>query len=152
MECNNLTQDNLGKPDIALSGLQIWVHNRQFPDLVDYWDANWINVNVHCGGQGASVWVNGNIIHLSEIFGFLQGAEQLFKELNGKAELHCMEPYLLVELEAKKHGQIEMTVNITPDNLSQKHEFLFNIDQSYLPNLILECKEVLEKYPIKGSV
>jgi hypothetical protein len=95
--------------------------------------------------------VNGNIIHLSEIFGLLQGAEQLFKELKGKAELHCIEPYLLVEVEAKKHGQIEMTVRITPDNLSQKHEFLFNIDQSYLPNLISECKEVLEKYPIKGS-
>ena len=41
--------------DLKLEGLQIWVHGRQFPDLHDYWDGNWLRVTAHCGGSGASI-------------------------------------------------------------------------------------------------
>jgi hypothetical protein len=140
-----------GTPDLQISGLQIWIHHRQFPDLEDYWDGNWINVTAHCEANGSSVQINGNFIHLSEIAGLMTGVEQMYKEFGGKAELRCMEPELSFSLEAKDHGHIEMTVNITPDNLTQYHNFFFDIDQSFLPKLITDCKAVLEKYPIKGS-
>lgn len=145
-------QEKLGKPDLQLSGLQIWIHGRQFPAAEDYWDGNWINVTAHCGADGASVWVSGNIIHLSEIRHLQTGVESVYQELKGKAELPCMEPELSVVLEAKNLGQIEMVVEITPNNLCQSHTFTFEIDQSYLPAFIKECEAVLSKYPVKGSV
>jgi len=144
-------KENLGNPDIKLAGLQIWIHGRQFPGAEDYWDGNWINVTVHCGANDASVWVNGNVIHLPEIEQLMTGAKTLYKELKGKAELPCMEPELSVVLEAKSLGQIEMVVNITPDNLLQSHRFTFEIDQSHLPKLIADCDTILKKYPIKGK-
>src|SRR5882724_344446 len=37
--------EQLGTPDIKLSGLQIWVHGRQFPNATDYWDGNWLRIH-----------------------------------------------------------------------------------------------------------
>ena len=138
-------------PDLKIMGLKIWVHHRQFPKAQDYWDGNWIYVTVFCKAQGASVRVDGNIIHLPEIERFISGAEKVYQHLKGRAELSCMEPELSVGLEAKSLGQIIMVVDITPDHLSQSHRFMFELDQSYLPKLISDGRHILKKYPIKGS-
>lgn len=143
--------EKLGKPDLEVSGLEIWIHGRQFPDSKDYWDANWLNVTAHCGSNNASVWTTGNFIHLSEIAHLIKGVESLYKELKGKAELPCVEPELSLTLEAKSAGQIEMVVNITPDHLHQTHRFIFDIDQTYLSKLISDCRGILRKYPIQGQ-
>jgi hypothetical protein len=37
--------ERLGEPDLVIAGLRVWVHGRQFPQAVDYWDGNWR----HCG-------------------------------------------------------------------------------------------------------
>ena len=92
----------LGNSDIKLAGLAIWIHNRQFPESTDYWDANWLNVTVHCCGEASKVKVSGSIIHLSEIAQLLSETKELCKNLKGKAEMQCMEPNLSVELEAEK--------------------------------------------------
>src|SRR5256885_6731459 len=39
--------EQLGTPDIKLGGLQVWVHGRQFPDAIDYWDGNWLRITAH---------------------------------------------------------------------------------------------------------
>lgn len=142
---------NFGKPAIKIAGLAIWIHSRQFPDSKDYWDVNWLNVTVRCGAKGASVLVNGSIIHLSEISHFLSGVEKLYKTLKGQAELACMEPELSIELEAENHGHIKMSVSITPDHLNQQHNFVFELDQSFLPTLIANCKSTLDEYPVIGK-
>ncbi len=147
----NNHNEHLGDPDIKLAGLEIWFHSRQFPDSKEYWDTNWMNVTVHCGAQGSNVRVQGSIIHLSEVSGFLSGLKPLYKNLKGKAQMLCMEPYLTIELEATSLGHIKMSVDITPDHLCQKHNFVFEIDQSYLPKLIFECEAIIKKYPIIGK-
>lgn len=65
--------------------------------------------------------------------------------------MECIEPNLNVSLESEKRGHITMKVDITPDNLTQEHKFIFEIDQSYLPALIEECHKVLERWPIVGK-
>jgi len=142
---------HFGPPTIVVGGLRIWVHGRQYPDTEDYWDGNWLRVTVLCGASGAEVRVSGAIIHLGEVAEWLSGTESLHQKLTGSAALKCVEPELHVEMEMTKHGQLVMTVNITPDNLTQQHEFKFDLDQSYLPNVIRACREVLSKYPLKGT-
>jgi hypothetical protein len=143
--------ENLGKPDIKIAGLEIWIHGNQFPSSVDYWDGNWLDITAKCTSEGASVWVSGNIIHLPDIEHLKSSCENLYESLKGKAELPCIEPELSVEFKADTLGQITMIVNITPDHLNQDHKFTFGIDQSYLPSLISSCKRILNKYPIKGK-
>ena len=138
-------------PDIKIAELEIWIHGYQFPDSNDFWDGNQLNATATCASKGASVRVSGSFIHLSEIEHLETSAETLHRTLDGKAELSCMEPELHVELEVNKLGQIEVVVNITPDYMNQDHSFTFEIDQSYLPELISECKRILQKYPIRGQ-
>ena len=71
--------------------------------------------------------------------------------LSGEAQLGCMEPELDLTLKMLKNGQIKMEVEISPDHLTQTHRFSFDIDQSYLPNLIRDCSKALDKYPIKNN-
>jgi hypothetical protein len=142
---------NLGVADLKLEGLQIWVHGRQFPALHDYWDGNWLQVTAHCGGNGASVFATGPIIHLPELDLWRRQAEELLKSLNGEAKLTCMEPNLSVELKSTSLGHITMEVSITPNSVIQRHWFQFDIDQSYLPSLIRQCQSILEAHPIRGS-
>ena len=140
----------LGTPDLKVEGLQIWVHGRQFPDAADYWDGNWLRVTAHCGGNGANVFTTGSIIHLSELDRWLVESEELLKNLKGEAKLACMEPALSVTLKSGSLGHITMEVSITPDHMSQRHWFRFEIDQSYLPPFVKQCQSILEAYPIKG--
>src|SRR5580698_7501121 len=142
---------DLGTPDLKLEGLQIWVHGRQFPDSHDYWDGNWLRVTVHCGGNGASVFTSGSIIGLPELDGLRSEAEELSRNLRGEAKLECIEPFLHASLKSGSHGHITMEVSITPDHMTQRHWFQFEIDQTYLGPLIRQCQSILEAYPIRGS-
>ena len=137
--------ENLGEPNIKLTGLQIWIHGRQVPNS----DGNWLNVIAHCGEAGASVWVSGAVVDLVEVNHLLSSSRDLWKGLVPKAELTCIEPNLYVILQAGLLGHVTMEVSITPDHMTQEHKFIFEIDQSYLPALISQCEEVLKEYPLR---
>lgn len=141
----------LGEPDIKLAGLQIWVHDRQYPDTSDYWDGNWINVTACCEDEEANACASGPFIHLSELQTWMVAAKELSKTLEGEANLYCMDQELLVTLKAESSGHIAMDVEITPDFNEQEHKFSFKLDQSYLLTLASQCGQVLKKYPITGE-
>ena len=71
--------------------------------------------------------------------------------LSGEASLDCMEPELSIELRAQGLGHISMKVSITPDHLTQEHTFQFEVDQSYLGDLVDDCRKTLTEYPIKNE-
>jgi hypothetical protein len=127
------------------------VHGRQFPDSNDYWDGNWINITAYCGAKGVDAWASGPIIHLPEIKRWADACEEMNETLSGEAILDCMEPELSVELRMKEAGHISMLVSITPDHLTQEHTFQFEIDQTYLTELVSDCRRVLADYPIRNE-
>jgi hypothetical protein len=89
---------------------------------------------------------------LSELADWVVAAEKLQEKLDGEANLICMEPELSVKLIVDKLGHMLLTVDITPDNHSEEHCFRFELDQSYLPEMIRGCRAVLDSYPIKSSL
>lgn len=139
----------LDTPDIKLAGFSLWVHQRQLPEAEDFWDANWLIVTACCEALGAQVETRGPIVHLTEIETWLKECQQMHASLSGEACLNCMEPELDLILKMQTSGRLTMEVEITPNHLVQKHWFQFDIDQSYLPELIRDCQRVLEKYPLK---
>ncbi len=138
-------------PDISLGTLKLWVYARQFPEATDYWDANWLLATAHCGGQGASVDVYGAFLHTSELKRWLNEVESLHRSLSGQAELATMEPELKVQLTAGERGHVCAKVEITPNHLSQEHRFHLELDQSYLPTLAWQLRQVLKAFPIVGT-
>jgi hypothetical protein len=145
------SKDSLGDPDINLNGFQLWVHARQFPNEQDYWDGNWLNATAHCGTHDANVWTSGSIIHVPDLVRWLSALEIMNQTLSGEADLVSLEPELSVALKMGSLGQIQMTVGITPDQMSQQHSFKFELDQSYLENLIAGLRSLLAKYPVRGK-
>ena len=141
----------LGEADLKISGLKLWVHGRQFPDMDDYWDGNWLNVTAYCSAAGSSVMVSGSFIHVPEIRRLHDSIVALNTTLTGSAALECIEPELSVLIQAESPGHLVMVVNITPNHLDQTHEYTFELDQSYLTGLISDCTKILVKYPIKDS-
>ena len=145
--------NSLGPPALRLAGLQLWIHGRQFPDAHDHWDGNWLNVTAHCGAQGASVWASGSIIMVSDLGRWAAQCEKLYETGQGEAALQPCEPNLSVSLRASDRlGHINMRVEITPDHMTQQHRIDFEVDQSYLPPLLAQCRAIMAKYPIRGEV
>ncbi len=138
-------ENNLGKPSIRVGHLQIWIHGKEYASSTVYHDRDWLRVTAHCGGRGSEVVVSGSILRLSEIAAWLEGLEKLNSTLSGKANLDCLEPALKVEMVAESLGHVSTRVEITPDHLNQFHSFEFEIDQSYIPDLIGELKKVMAR-------
>ena len=140
------------EPDLELVGLRLWVHGREFPDLADFWDSNWLNVTARVEASGARVEIQGPLIRNTEIQAFTEQLRKLNSTLKGTAKLDCLEPALHVSLTADDSvGHIGIAISITPDQLSQRHSFEFGFDQSYLPRLIARCDAILANFPIVGE-
>ena len=150
MNVENYIQ-SLGVPDIKLSGLEIWIHSREFPEREEFRNSNWLNATAHCKAKNASVWVNGSILRNSEISDWMVALENLNKTLSGEANLDTPESELSVRLMAGELGGISIEVKISPDQFTQRHYFEYEIDQSYLNGLIASCRKVLLKFPIIGN-
>ena len=142
-------EQSLGAPSLQLSFLRIWVHRRQFPDSLDFWDGNWLYITANYSSGDSSVWISGPCIHLSELDTWYNETTRLYQSLIGEAALKCMEPELDVQLKAESLGHIVMTVQITPDHLNQFHRYRFELDQSYLPAFLAQLKTLLTEYPIR---
>jgi hypothetical protein len=59
-----------------------------------------------------------------------------------------MEPELSVHIEMQKIGTMFMTVKMSPDKARQQNGVRFDLDKSYLPDLICGCQSVLVEFPI----
>lgn len=144
--------EQLGPPTLKVDGFQLWVHGRQFPESQDYDDGNWLRVTAHCGHAGASVWAAGSILQVMDITRWATECEAVADGSAQLASFDPLEPELKVELKnADSLGHLEMTVQITPNHLQQEHVFRFEIDQSYIPRIVTQCREVEKSYPIRGE-
>ncbi|MHB8625535.1 MAG: WapI family immunity protein [Aggregatilineales bacterium] len=121
---DRLNLDELGSPDIQLSGLKIWIHGYQFPDYGVSWDADWLNVDVYCetlprvvnqhpyATESTILCSHGNFLRTDELFDWAIKCAQLRQTLIGKAELECLEPYLSAEISIDERGQTGVSIYI----------------------------------------
>lgn len=143
--------EQLGPPSVRLKAFQLWVHGRQFPEARDRWDGNWLNVTVHCGQAGASVWATGAILDSIGLVRFRGELERLHQTLSGEAVLESHEPNVRVRVAPTDGaGHLRVRAEITPDHLAQGHWFEFEIDQSYLPATVAQLESVLVAFPVRG--
>jgi hypothetical protein len=138
-------------PDFKLGGLTIWVHGYEFPDHNDFWDGSWLNVEVQVEAAGARVQTQGPILRADELDSFLGELELLDRTLVGTASLTCLEPNLAVEVRGSETGQVTAIVKLTPEPVTQSHEFTFELDQTYLKPAIAMGRAILARYPAKGT-
>ncbi len=143
-------QAELGPPDLKIAGFQLWVHGWAHPDDSNVWDRNWLSVTAHCGSHGASIRVQGSLLMVSDVADFGDQCAAMHRNNSGSAVLDPFEPELKVLLEtADLVGHIRARVEITPDHMTQSHRMEFDLDQSYLPDIIKQCSAILQEYPVR---
>jgi hypothetical protein len=139
------------EPDLKLGGFSLWVFGRQFPDANDYWDGNWLNVRARVEAPGAFVEAQGTFVRAPELANFAKQLETLHATLVGEAALRCIEPNLQVTIRGDSLGHMELRLMITPDHMSQSHDFKFDLDQTYLGPFLDSCKSVLSRWPVRAK-
>lgn len=141
-----------GQPTLQIGPLRIWVHGRQFPDAMDAWDGNWLNVTAHYVAHGASVVVTGPVLDTVSFATFGKELRTLHQSLSGEAKLESVEPDIIVRIVGGGDtGRMQLRVEMTPDNVAQGHWFEHEIDQSYLPAAIAACEAVVGRYPVRNG-
>jgi hypothetical protein len=144
-----MDREHLEPPDVKLVGLRIWVHGLRQENSGDPSD-DWVVGTAHCRAEGADVWVSGTLFPVFSLQHWIAACENIQRNLAGEAVLDGVDPELFVKLKtADRLGNLRMLVKITPDHMSQQHQFEFELDQSYLPNLIRECKAALTNLGLK---
>ncbi|HEY4128196.1 MAG TPA: hypothetical protein VGN70_09145 [Gammaproteobacteria bacterium] len=139
----------LGDPDIKVDRLDVWLHGRQFPDVQDYWDSDWLSVTAEYKGRDSRVVAHGPFIHLSELASFFTALKVLDEKLKGEAVLDCLEPDLHLDIRAKSLGHLEVEVSLTADNVTESHSYQEQIDQTPLPLILGALNQVLSRYPMR---
>jgi len=121
--------------------------------LTDYWDGNWLIVDVACKTGSSETQISGSFLRSDEL-------SELFDDLvrfqcnpgTKTAKLKAMEPYFGLEFEkTSARGALSAKVEIRPPTaVSELHRMTFQIDQSYLPEIIKALGSVVQTYPVKG--
>ncbi|MFK3668196.1 MAG: WapI family immunity protein [Brucella sp.] len=136
------------EPDLRFSGFSLWIDGRQFPDVSDFWDGNWLMVRARMEANGARVECEGPVLMTVDIKEFRDQLTAMAASLTGEATLKGLEPEINAVLKMQKLGQVEAVIEITADPVNQHHRFVLEGDQSHLPGLILSCDAILRKFPV----
>lgn len=129
----------------------MWADGYQFPDSTEFWDANWVRCRIVCVGQQATVKLAASCVHLPEFETWLDACKKLDSGDVDLAALDTMEPYLRIKVDRSGDFRTLLaTVMLTPDNVTQFHEFRYPIDPSYLKGLITALGVVLKRLPVRG--
>jgi hypothetical protein len=133
-------------PSLVLGGLKVWVLDKAFPESVEWFDGNWLQVRAECNAPGATVTANGPLLTAEDIGRLLSGMEAMQRG-GSSAGMSPLEPNLAVSLTGSSKGRLRIDVRITPDSMTQEHRFFFDADMAYLEGPIEQCREILRRFP-----
>lgn len=88
---------------------------------------------------------------LADIQRFGTECEAIYRGRGKSANLTPFEPGLQMCLEAVDQlGHVRARVEVTPDHLNQSHRMGFEMDQSYLPDIVRQCSTIVQQYQMPG--
>jgi hypothetical protein len=133
-------------PDLQLAGFELWLFGLAYPSDPYLWARGYLRATAHCAGGGAEVWVTGSFLHTTHLAVWLEATERMYRAVAGTAQLATEDPYLRIEFQMERTGQLIIRVEITPDYDKQAHRFTFDLDQSYLPPFLERLRDLLHQF------
>jgi hypothetical protein len=137
---------------LEIRGLRISVLGWQFPEATDDWDSNWLRISATYAGSGSRVELSGSLLDTVSFARFAEELASMQVTLAGSATLASVEPNLELVLRFfDRLGHIEAALEMTADNMVERHSFKFRIDQSDLPQLIRQLEALRAAFPVRGQ-
>jgi len=127
--------------------IRIAIHGYERPSAQDYDDANWLNASALVAISGFRAEFSYHA-YTTDLARFLDELATLHSTLRGTASLHSLENDVTLEGRVDSLGALHWTCTVQhPQGIGAKLEFGFSSDQSYLPSLIAQLTDILDKYP-----
>lgn len=136
--------------------LSVEVLRRSYPSEEDYWDGNWLVTRVGIQTGGFNGRINADL-RTDEFASFLAELEQLYVKLTGTASFAPMEPWLTIKVTGGGLGHFtadcEARDGFPKDAIGSGGILSFEIafDQTELPPIIDQLKQLLSAYPVVGQ-
>lgn len=127
---------------------KIEVEGRAYPEILNYWDINWLicNINIKIPGYIAEF---STYIRTDEFRSFYDEMKRMRDNLSGSAKLITMENGILIESKIDKLGHIEWQVETQyPEGTGATLNFDFVSNQSYLNEMLIELGEIIKDFPV----
>ena len=139
--------------EFGIAGLNVQVLGYQFPGQDDYWDGNWLVVDIRCESANAQLAFRDSCVRTDELKDFLRQLEALVNFEAKAATLNTMEPYFKVNVmrDQSKNGIHSAAVEFFQIQNQDKREFVFEIQQAELARIIQRLRGVVTKFPVRGQ-
>jgi hypothetical protein len=126
--------------------------SRNHPDLFDSWDANWVACEVEIAAGGFRGAYRADL-RSEEFRLFLDEVEALSRTLEGAASFSTMEGQIALSLagDGKGHVRVQGEAADIPAGDSNRLQFHFDIDQTYLPEICRSLEVILAAFPVVGT-
>ncbi|MBC7855404.1 MAG: hypothetical protein IAF94_18405 [Pirellulaceae bacterium] len=134
---------------LELERVEVDVHGYERAAVGEYWDDNWLTVEICVRAGGFRGKVAATII-TSELTKFLSELRPLFETLSGTAEFTTMEDQLSLRLTGDGNGHIELRGEVSDQaGIGNRLHFTLQFDQSQLGVSIHELDRVSGQFPVR---
>jgi hypothetical protein len=125
---------------------------RERPNDRDYWDGNWLVVDVLTKVGGFTGHAVANL-RAEELQRFREALEAVYDAVSGTATFDTMEGWLSLTVTCEHTGKVTIVGEMTdrPGVGDRLHFSLPDIDQTFLPPLIEQLRSCEEAYSVVGS-
>jgi hypothetical protein len=142
--------------EVRIGGEQreyVWICplSRRHPGQCDYWDGNWITCEIGVAAGGFRGGFRADL-RSEEFVPFLEGLQRLSGALQGAAHFTTMEGQLALVFTGDAKGRIQVSGKASDDaGTGNCLEFVFDIDQTYLPSICRSLQNLLVAFPVVGT-
>ena len=117
----------------------------------EYWDDNWLSVEIRVRAGGFRGKAAATII-TSELTRFLSELRPLFETLRGSAEFATMEGQLGLRLVGDGKGHVELRGEVADQaGIGNRLHFVLQLDQSQLGTSIRDLEKVISEFPVRAG-
>ena len=121
---------------------------RCYQDADNYYDANWIRVDIRVNIPGYTASFEAYMLS-SEFENLAQQLQKMHNNIIKKFYFAPLEAQIILQAEMDSLGKIEWQCETThPIGNGATLRFSLTSDQSYLPKLIAELKKMMHAFPI----
>jgi hypothetical protein len=130
--------------------VEIDVLRYERPLIGEYWDDNWLTVEIRVQAGGIHGKVTAAIL-TGEFEKFLSELRPLYETLSGSANFKTMEAQLTLILVGDGKGHIELRGEVTDQpGIGNRLNFVLQFDQTQLATSIRELERVMAQFPIRS--
>jgi hypothetical protein len=129
--------------------IEVEVHGYERAPVGEYWDDNWLRVEIRVRVGGFRGNTSAAII-TSELTKFLSELQPLYEKLSGSADFTTIEEQLSLRLVGDGKGHIELQGELSDQpGIGNRLRFTLQFDQSQLGASIGQLEKVTSEFPVR---